>query len=267
MRHLRRAGLLAAILTSTGCFQLATVVHVKGDASGTVDQRLLFSPAGLSQLSQLSMLGGANGRPADPTSEAQARADAARLGPGATLLSSSPISDGTWQGRESMYAFTNVNQLRVNPQPAPPGGITVRGDGIDSRGKAITFSLAAQTNGNALLTISVPFPELPAGGLSGTRGGTTSSGQVAMLKQMFGGARVNIAVEPAGTLVRTSSPFVNGSRVTLLDVDLDQLLKDETLLPRLQAATTADEMKAILQEAPGLKITFDRAITIEFTPR
>ncbi len=66
--------------------------------------------------------------------------------------------------------------------------------------------------------------------------------------------------------MRTSSPFVDGSRVTLLDVNLDQLLKDETFLPRIQAAKTADEMKAILQEAPGLKINFDRAITIEFTP-
>ena len=267
MRRWGCALLLTAALASTGCFQLATVVHVKSDASGTIDQRLLFSPAALSQLTQLSMLGGTNGRPVDPTSEAQARTDAARLGPGATFVSSAPISDGAWQGRESVYAFTNINQLRVNPQPAAPGDITVRGDGIDSRGKAITFSLAAQPNGNALLTIAVPLPELPSGGLAGSRDAGTSAGQVATLKQVFGGAHVHIEVEPAGTLVRTSSPYVNGSRVTLLDVDLDRLLKDETLLPRLQAAKSEDEMKAILREAPGLEITFDRTITIEFTPR
>jgi hypothetical protein len=67
--------------------------------------------------------------------------------------------------------------------------------------------------------------------------------------------------------VRSSSPYVEGSRVTLLEVDLDQVLKDETLLPRLQAAPTAEDAKAIIKDAPGLKINLDRAITIEFTPK
>ena len=47
---------------------------------------------------------------------------------------------------------------------------------------------------------------------------------------------------------------------------LDEILKDATLLPRLQAAKTNDEAKAILQAAAGLKINLDRDITIEFTP-
>jgi hypothetical protein len=266
MQHLRCTLLLSAALTSSACFQLATVVHVKADGSGTIDQRLVFSQAALAQIRQLAMIGGSNGQPIDPISEAQARADAARIGPGVTLVSSTPISGDTGEGRASVYAFTAINQLRINPQPAPPGGVTVRADGIDSRGKAITFMLAKQNTGNVLLTIAVPLPELPAGGLASRDGGSPSPDRVAMLKQMFGGARVTIAVEPAGTLVRTSSPFVEGSRVTLLDVNLDQLLKDETFLPRIQAAKTADEMKAILQEAPGLKIDFERTITIEFTP-
>jgi hypothetical protein len=45
------------------------------------------------------------------------------------------------------------------------------------------------------------------------------------------------------------------------------VLKDQTLLPRLQAAATPEEAKAIIKDAPGLKINLDRAITIEFTPR
>jgi len=266
MRHLRAAPLLAVALMSGGCFQLATVVHVKGDASGTVEQRLVFSPAALTQIKQFGTLGGSSGRSADPTSEAQARADAARLGPGATFVSSRAISnDEGWQGRASVYAFTDINQLRVNPQPPPPGGVTVRADGIDSRGKAITFTLDRRDNGNAVLTIQVPLPELPAGGLP-SRGNTSASDQIAFLKQVFGGARAAVAVEPAGTLVRTNSRFVDGPRVTLLDVDLDELLKDETLLPRVQAAKSADELKTVLEGAPGLKINFDRAITIEFTP-
>ena len=51
-----------------------------------------------------------------------------------------------------------------------------------------------------------------------------------------------------------------------MEVDLDEVLKDETLLTRLGAATTVEELKAIVRNAPGLKISLDRDITVEFTP-
>jgi hypothetical protein len=76
---------------------------------------------------------------------------------------------------------------------------------------------------------------------------------------------VTIAVEPAGALVKTSSPYVDGQRVTLLDLDLDLLLKDD-VLTRVRAAQTPDELKAMMKDVPGLKLNLDREITIEFTP-
>jgi len=43
-------------------------------------------------------------------------------------------------------------------------------------------------------------------------------------------------------------------------------VKDETLMPRLQAAKTPDEANAIVKSATGLKINLEHDITIEFTP-
>lgn len=266
MRVFRWGLLLFAAWMSSGCFQMTTLVRVNADASGTIEQRLVLSPAALAQMRQLAILGGSNGRPLDPISEDQARAETVRLGPGTTLVSSAAIDEAAGKGRASVYAFTDVNQLRINPQPAAPGGIRLRADGIDSNGKAITFTLVHQANGHALLTVMVPMPDLPATGLS-SRDGVASGQQIAMLKQMFGGAHVTIAVEPAGTLVRTTSPFVDGSRVTLLDIDLDRLLENDALVARLQATESAEALKAILRDAPGLKVNFDRAITIEFAPQ
>ena len=266
MRYLRAFLLCTAALGSDACFQMSTIVHVKADASGTIDQRLVFSQAALSQLKQFAMLGG--GKAFDPVSEEQARGDAAKLGPGVTFVSSTAVNDGSGQGRSSVYAFTNINQLRVTQQPGAPGGVSVRAEGLDSSGPAITFTLTTQPNGHALMTIAVPQPSLPAGGMATQTGADNmpSPDQISMLKDMFAGARVSIVVEPVGALVRTSSAFVEGPRVTLLDVDLDQLLKDPTLLSRVRAAKTADDMKAILKDAPGLKINVEREITIEFTP-
>ena len=90
-----------------------------------------------------------------------------------------------------------------------------------------------------------------------------------MLKPMLAGARLSIEIEPAGTLVRTSSPFVTGRRVTLLDVNADALFKDDTLLQRLQAAATPEEMKTILKSVPEYQTEsrsgdHDRVHSIDF---
>ncbi len=66
--------------------------------------------------------------------------------------------------------------------------------------------------------------------------------------------------------MKTNSRFVDGARVTLLDLDLDQLLANETVFTKLQAADTPEAIKEALQDVPGLKIPLEREITIEFTP-
>jgi hypothetical protein len=263
MRHLRSFLLLTAALACGGCFQLATLIHVRGDGSGTLEQRLLFTQAALEQLKQLAALGGHESF--SPLSEEDARADAGRLGEGVTLVSTSPIADETGQGRVSTYAFTDINKLRVTPQPVLPQGAV---KDVDPAAEAVTATLVRQPDGDALLTIATPQPSLPGARTSSRRSGGRgpSPEQIALAKQMFAGARVSIAVEPRGALVATSSAFTEGRRVTLMDVNVDQLLEDPTLPGRLQGAETVDELKAILKGAPGLKVNLDRAITIEFTP-
>ena len=88
--------------------------------------------------------------------------------------------------------------------------------------------------------------------------------QLALMKQLFAGMRVAIAIEPCGQLVKTSSPFVDGQRVTLLELSFDQLLANDAVFDRLQAAHTLDDVKAAAKDIPGLKINLDPEITIEF---
>ena len=65
-----------------------------------------------------------------------------------------------------------------------------------------------------------------------------------MMKQMFAGARIAIAVEPNGRVVQSSSPFIEGGKVTLLDLDFDQLLKDEALFTRWRTFARSRRGKA-----------------------
>jgi hypothetical protein len=261
MRSIRLPVLLAAALASSACFQMTTVLKVNGDGSGTIDHRMVYTAAAMAQLRQFAALGGGRAKSVDPLSEQQARDLASSIGPGVSYVTSTPISSPVGQGREATYAFTDVSQLRISTQPAAPGGLSVRAQGLSTNGETITFSITHEAGGNALLHINVPEPHF-----LDALGSPAANGQLGMIKSLLAGARVLLAVEPAGTLVRTSSPYIDGARVTLLEVDLDEVLKDETLIPRLQAATTQDEAKAVIKGAAGLKINLDRDITIEFTP-
>lgn len=249
----------AAAAACSGCFQMSTTLKVNGDASGTIDQRLVFTGAALAQIQQFSALGGPDAKKFDPVSEDQARAGAAKIGPGVTYVTSTAINDASGQGRETTYAFGNVNQLRIMQQPGGPGGVSVGGTP-----ESIAFTLTTLENGNSLLTIGMPAFSPP--GVSGPGAGRSPSpAQLAMVRQMLAGARITIAVEPSGKIVRTSSPFVDGQRVTLIDIDLDQLMKDE-VITRMRDVKSLDEMKAAMKDVPGLKVSLDRETTIEFSP-
>ena len=259
----KAAFILSVAVTCSGCFQMTSVMKLKGDGSGTIDHRMLFTRQALAQLKQFAALGGGGGQGLDPTSEQQARDMAAALGPGVTYVSSETISTPVGEGRDALYAFADVSQLRVATQPAAPGGAAIQAGGLSTAAETLTFSFSREANGNAVLQINVPEPSL----VNALSSSTAAPQQMAMIKSLLAGARVLLAVEPDGSLVETNSGYVDGPRVTLLEVDLDQVLRDEALVARLQAATTPEQLRAAIKDVPGLKLTLEREIRVEFTPR
>jgi hypothetical protein len=83
---------------------------------------------------------------------------------------------------------------------------------------------------------------------------------------MLAGMHVALRVEPAGRVVHSNSPFVDGQTVTLFDVDVDALLNNEQALQQLGTARTPAETAEVLKAVPGIKIAPERDITIEFAP-
>src|SRR4029079_5830448 len=90
MRYVRLAIVLAVAGISGACFHFSTLISVKPGGSGTLHERLVFTPTALAQLPGLaSLAGGGNTAPKefDPISEQQARDAAASFGTGVTYVS------------------------------------------------------------------------------------------------------------------------------------------------------------------------------------
>ena len=266
MTFIRRALVIAAALPLVGCFESSTVIKLKADGSGTIEQRLLLTDAAMDQMRAFAILGGGDASSADPTSEAQARALADTLGPGVSFVSSAPVKTAKAQGRESIYAFTDITKVHVSEQPRLPAGPVSPG-GSANVGE-ITFTLTRQPDGNALLRMQVPKLDIlpmDASGPPGSIVGPTVQ-QIEMIKGILAGAHLTVAIEPDGQVVQTNAPFVDGNRVTLVDLDVDQAAADPDLATKLRAPKTADDLKAAVKSIPGLKITLDPEISITFTP-
>jgi hypothetical protein len=59
---------------------------------------------------------------------------------------------------------------------------------------------------------------------------------------------------------------VYGPRVTLLEMNLDDILTNDALIRRVQASKTPDELRDAIKNVPGLKVNLDHEVTVEFTP-
>jgi hypothetical protein len=272
MQFLRLSVVLACATLGGGCFQSTALIKVNADGSGTIEHQTLITAAALSQVRQLAGVFGGGARPVDPFSEDQARETAGKMGEGVTLVSSTPLKTAAGEGRANIYGFRDITRVRFN-QVATPGSTSVRASGLSIGGTdlgTVAFDLRPLDDGAARLTLHLPGNLLDTlvNQASGPIGGRRAvpADQLATLGQALAGMRLSIRVEPAGRLVRTSSPYVDGKTVTIFDLNMDELLREETTLQRLMNAKTAAETTAVLKDAPGIKINLDREITIEFAP-
>ena len=272
MRSARLAAALLPTVWLAGCLQSAVLIKVGADGSGTIDTQTLMTSAAVAQLRQFTGALGGDAKPVEFFTEAQAREIAAGMGDGVVLTGTRPLRTASAEGREAIYRFVDVTKLRLSQVPATPGGGAgaVGGLGLSAQNEFITIGLARNAAGNSVLTLHLGANPLSAaagqtGAADAGRGMPLPADQIALMQPMLAGMRIAIRVEPAGRLVKTSSPYVQGNTVTLFDIDLDTLFGDPAF-QRLQSAKTSKDAKDALKDLKGAKLNLDPDITIEFAP-
>jgi outer membrane murein-binding lipoprotein Lpp len=282
--------LIAAAVSLAGCITFLSEVKVKGDGSGTMVQTITMNPEQLkATMEGIAKQMGATTTEAKeepkkespkpqaegPFKEDDLKGKAADLGPGVTFVSAEKIDTKTAAGVRVTYAFKDINKLSVNPKPQAAMGTAAAGASSED---ALRFRFSRKPDGNAVLTVVLarPKPEAAKEKAAPAPPPPASSEEAAqqreMVKQMFKGLHMGITVEVEGKIVRTNSPYVEGSKVTLMDVDFDPLLSDEGSLEALNKkmeGAMGDDRKTLeaLKGIKGLKITTAPEVTIEFAPR
>jgi hypothetical protein len=281
MRVLVRCVLVALVPALGGCITSETLIRLNADRSGTFEQLILVHTKTLEELPRMmgDMLGGdvkssskPSAAPLDLLDGNRLRAEASEFGDGVRFVSVEKIARADMQGARVTYAFDDVNALTIDPEPPlnAMGGGAPKGRASDP----IDLGLTTLPNGNTLLTVQFDQARASKNQATGTSGFTKNKGDVPpgmeeMIRQLFDGFRVAVDVEVTGPIVRTSSPWVAGSRVTVLEMDLGMLLADPgnlKVLDRLSPTAGLAEMMPVLRGIKGIKIN-ESPLTIEFSGR
>ena len=265
MRSIRVLVGVALAVVLTGCINSTTLIKLRPNGSGTVEQTTLVNLAALKSMmppgsSQTSGPGAVN--------EADLKRTAEKMGKGVRLLSSTPVKENGFEGVKAIFEFDDINQVQINQDPAMGGSSGPDPAPSTPDDDPVRFKLTRQGD-TSLLTITIQdkpgskdkdpeksdVPDM------------TDPMMMGMLKTMFQGFKVNIALDVLGSIVKTNADYVSGSRVTLLEMDMAALLEDEAKFKALQSKLGPDAslsaVKPYLKDIKGIKVD-GPIITVEF---
>src|SRR5215203_84084 len=159
MRLLRILVVLIATTSLTACLNSTTLVKVKPDGSGTVEQTTLMNAAALK-----GMMGGQGGQGqmnGPMMNKEDLERTAARMGEGVRLLSTEPVKgEAGFEGVKAIFAFDDINKIQVSQGPSMGGGTRAR-TAEPTSDDPVKFTLAR--NGGTS-TLSINFVDRPGAG-------------------------------------------------------------------------------------------------------
>jgi hypothetical protein len=260
-----RVLLLPAALVAAGCFQGQRVIKVNADGSGTITDTVTLGEQAREMMTAMSDMDKSTPDEKKTKKDAKLKSLAEGMGPGVTVSSFQP---SVKNGPETVtYAFKDISKLKVDAMPD-----MTEGDSSKSESKEpLTFRFEKKS-GNAVLTVvgagpkpGEKKPEPPAA--KDAPADDKPDPGMAMMKTMMKGLKTTTVIEVNGKIAKTNAAHVEGSRVTLLDLDFDQIAADEATFKKF-AKFGGDDPKnmdpAVLAGLKGIKVQTVPEVSIEF---
>jgi hypothetical protein len=283
-----------ALITLNGCIQVETMVKVKPDGSGVIEETFLMKKDFVSQMKKMMeemaegmnqmMTEGENGgetpqaHPPAPTfeifDEAKLKDKAGDKGEGVTYLEGSKIMTDDYEGYRAVYAFKDINTIRINQNPGEKVPSGPQPAGPDENGAKKEYVVFVFTGGSpAELIIKSPGRtvdrepgDVPEDKTPAPENEKASDSMMAQMKEMFRGMKIAFTVEVEGDIVETNATHREGSKVTVVELDFGKLIEMPEQFRQFSQAKpeTVEESKLLMQKIPGMKVDLNDEIRIRF---
>jgi hypothetical protein len=257
----------------SACFQADVLVRVGPEGSGTVEETFMVRNDIIRGMSET--VGDTTGRAPEYLEDASAvldeerlREKARRMGKGVRYVRAVPHETEEFSGYRVLYAFDDINTLTLNENPSEnlplPGGPVFGRDGGE---ELITFRFS-EGPPPVLVVKMPPWAEALTGGEPEKEPGRGSekAGDDNVTKGLLRGMRMGLRVEVIGRIVKTNASYVEGSRVSLMEMDFSGLLENESALEAFRQADpkTVEEAKRLMKKLLGLRVELEEEIHVVF---
>jgi hypothetical protein len=252
----------------TGCLQIDALVKLEPDGSGTIEQKVMMGGAMVAQMKSMTAAFGGDKAGGDGGlyDEKKLKARATEMGPGVTFVSGKKetAADGS-EGYSAVYAFADINKLKLKASPADFGS---EGNGMKLKGTSEEEPLTFRFAKGKPASLTVVNPRAGAKGRSAAKSedDAMQDAMIPMMQQMLKDMRMKVEIEVAGGITETNAQWKNGSRVTLMDVEMNKLMADPAkfkAMTKIKSPTDAGA-KALFASVPGIKVETADTVTIKF---
>lgn len=299
--------IIITLFALTGCIQVDTLIKVKPDGSGVIEETFLMNKAFVQQMKammeemakqmgqqmepqadQQTSEGKKEGEPRqekesqkkpesfDIFNEKELKDRATKLGEGVTYLSGSKIVTDDYEGYKAIYAFNDIQKIRINQNPGEkvPSGPQQEGPDAKSKKEYITFIYTKGKPSELLIKLPSEKPEktkkkspdVPEDQTSAPIDDQQAEAMMAQMKGIFEGMKIAVAVEVEGKILETNATYREGSRITLMELDFGKLIEKAEDFKKFSLAQpeTLEETKQFMKDIPGIKVELNEEIKITF---
>ncbi len=250
-----------------GCLDVRQEIFVKRDGSGKIIETVMMSKAALKEIndifSSFSAQKGKKRKKINIYDKEKLMADAAQYGPDVKYVSSKKMSTKTKEGYKVVYAFSDINNLKINQNPGDKTPKISKESKSDAPQENITFEF--EKGDPSTLVVSFPSVTKPSKekkekvAIKDKEAEQKELNEVGeILKDLY----IGITLKTEGEIVETNATYRDENRITILEMDFAKLLDNQSKFESFakEEPQTVEETKEMLKNLPGFKVELSKKI-------
>ena len=256
----------------TGCLEVNTTIHLNKDGSGTLDETVLMSNQVIQMISAFATSFDTTGadtnkftlfRPDD------LKNDTSKYGHGINYVSGSEVKTDDREGYKVTYSFENINDLKINQNPNSKIDV----QGVEMEEDTTNEFLHFDFNPGSPATLTIKIPSQKDQDVTDETSSqeeqdslSTNDQQMEALTKLMRDMRIVLNLDVNGNITSTNASYVNGSQITLFDINFNELLDNPEKLKMFKKENpkNLEEIKKIMENLPGIKIELNNDVRVSF---
>jgi hypothetical protein len=256
-------------LLFSGCLQVETTLFVKKDGSGTINEKVLFSKTFVNMIRDFAQAfqDSSSTEEFNLYEEENIIGDAKDYGDNVVYVSHEKIDNDNWEGYQVVYSFDAVSKIKIAPDP--DSKIDLEEEAVSNELHKEFYFFKFIKGDTPQLIIDRPDIELSSDSnenadSTGYEQNEDEEGEEYV--KLMEGMKIDILVQVDGEIENTNATYVDGSKVTLFQMDFGEMMKNKEAFKEFKRnePNNIDELKLYLDKLEGIKIEVEKPITINF---